>query len=96
MPIPNQALIDFFNVYGGILSLVIGALSVFISIIFFVFGMKTESRTRKVLAEIKTQTDMLQQITAKQFDKLIDNNHSVVQSFVNHSTRQEQQKKQDE
>lgn len=79
---PSQTLIDIFNVYGGILSIVIGLLSVFISITFFVFGMRTESRTKKVLAEIKTQTDMLQQITAKQLDKLIDNSHSVSMSTM--------------
>ena len=70
-PIYNY-MVDFFNVFGGITSTILGFLSIFISITFYIYGKKTETDTREALAEIKSQAEALQKLSGKHIDKLLD------------------------
>jgi lipopolysaccharide export LptBFGC system permease protein LptF len=53
-------------------SIILGILAFILSLWFFKLSKDSESQVSKSLAEIKTQTQMLQQITASQLDRLTE------------------------
>lgn len=58
-----------FNIASSLVSSVLAIVAIILSIWFFILSKNTESRTAASLAEIKTQTEMLNKITGKQIDR---------------------------
>ncbi|NOQ93740.1 MAG: hypothetical protein GQ547_03795 [Methylophaga sp.] len=83
-----QYLIDFVNVYGGITSLIVGFISIFLSVFFFVAAKKHETESAILLTKIDERVETLRTINnnllgtaiqhlATSNEKIIDNFFSV-------------------
>ena len=59
-----------FNVAASLVSIILGILSIALSLVFFAAAKKTERSVEVSLTKIDTQTEMLQKITGKQLDRL--------------------------
>jgi hypothetical protein len=59
---------EIFNLASSIVSVLLGVLSMVLSLVFFAAAKKTEKSVDMSLVKIETQTDMLQKITGKQLD----------------------------
>lgn len=57
------------GIIAGSVSVILGFLALFLSVIFFVKGRNTEKAVSNTLTEIRTQTQILQKITARQIDR---------------------------
>jgi hypothetical protein len=83
---PSQQLIDFVNVYGGIISLVVGVLATALSILFFVLAKKAEKDTAILLETIKGSVDTLKSINdgllLKAFERLANSNDMMMNKIT--------------
>ena len=63
--------INTISILSGVFSISISVIAIFLSIIFYLAGRKTEISVSTSLAKIETQTDALQKLSGKQIDKLM-------------------------
>ena len=61
---------EFWSLVGSLVSIILGAFAIVLSIYFFVQSKKTEQSISVSLAKIEAQTDALQKIAGRQLDRL--------------------------
>lgn len=59
---PSQSVIDFMNVYGSAISLLVGVLAIWLSIMFYRSAKNTEIKNTVILAELKQNISTLNSI----------------------------------
>lgn len=63
--------INTISILSGVFSISISVIAIFLSIIFYLAGRKTEISVSTSLSKIETQTDALQKLSGRQIDKLM-------------------------
>jgi len=63
--------INTISILSGVFSISISVIAIFLSIIFYFAGRKTEVSVSRSLSKIEAQTDALQKLSGRQIDKLM-------------------------
>ena len=63
--------INTISILSGVFSISISVIAIFLSIVFYLAGRKTEISVSNSLTKIETQTDALQKLSGRQIDKLM-------------------------
>lgn len=71
MPPTNITFIDWLSIVSSIFSIGLAILALWLSLRFFFSTNKSEKEATKLLAEIKTQTNLIQRVTGKMLDKYV-------------------------
>jgi len=83
---PPQYLIDFVNVYGGATSLIVGFISIWLSVVFYLSAKTTESKNAELLASIKISVETLNTINntllGKAIQHLADSNSKMINALM--------------